>query len=109
MSHAHTSQPQLQDIVQRILSVHPRARIVLFGSRAHGSATAHSDYDLVVITPDLRADEPPAARVRKALRGVDASFDLIVLTPQEWESCRAVRGSVLRAAADTGLVLHAAA
>ena len=89
--------------------MHPQARIVLFGSRARGTPTAHSDYDLVVVTPDLRADEPPAARVRKALRGVDASFDLIVLTPDEWDACRVVRGSVLRAADDTGVVLHAAA
>jgi len=99
----------LREIVQRILSVHPRARIVLFGSRASETARPDSDYDLLVIAPDVRADEPPSGRIRRALRGVDVSLDLVVVTPREWTAMRRVRGSVVQAASETGRILHDAA
>lgn len=109
MAQDPTSDALLNEVVRRIVSVHPQSRIVLLGSRARGTATGHSDYDLVVVTADLRDDEPPSARVRKALRDIDASLDLIVLTPEEWDHSRRVPGSVLREADATGRVLHAAA
>ncbi len=109
MANVNTADPQLKRIVDGIVSVHPHARILLFGSRARGTAKATSDFDLVIVTPDLTAAEPAAARVRKALRDVDASLDLIVLTPEEWEASRKVRGSVLREAAEHGVELYAAA
>lgn len=99
----------LDDIVRRILSVQPRARIVLFGSRATGQGRPDSDVDLVVVLPRLPPDEPRSAGIRAALRGVGVGLDLIVLTPQEWATMRHMRNSVVREAAETGLVLHDAA
>ena len=51
MAHSDTQHQQLQDIVQRILSVHPQARIVLFGSRARGTQRERSDIDLAIVCP----------------------------------------------------------
>lgn len=45
--------------------------------------------------PDLRAGEPPAARVRKALCGVEPSFELIVLTPDEVDARKLVSSATL--------------
>lgn len=99
----------LGDIVQRILSVHPHARIILFGSRALEAARPDSDFDLLIVAPDLSPGEPPSARIRRALRGLGRSFDLVVVTPEEWATMRRVRGSVVRVASETGRVLHEAA
>jgi predicted nucleotidyltransferase len=49
------------EVVRRITSAITPWRIVLFGSRARGSAKAHSDYDFYV---EIDAD-------RDALRGFD--------------------------------------
>src|ERR1035437_5666327 len=38
-------------IKETVTSVIPGAEVILFGSRAKGTAKAHSDYDLLVITP----------------------------------------------------------
>lgn len=99
----------LDDIVCRILSVHPGARVVLFGSRATGRHRPDSDVDLVVVVPNLPEHEPRSARIRAALRGVGVGLDLVVLTPEEWTSMRHMRNSVVREAAETGRVLHEAA
>jgi predicted nucleotidyltransferase len=104
-----TNAALLDDIVERIASAHPRARILLFGSRAEGTARPDSDYDLVIVTPDLHPGEPAAARARRALRGLAVGFDLIVVTPAQWDAMRAVRGSVAREAEATAKVLRDAA
>jgi predicted nucleotidyltransferase len=99
----------LAEIVARIAEVHPRARVILFGSRAAGRPRPDSDYDLVVVTPDLRPDEPPAARIRAALRGLSVALDLIVVSPSEWEEMRVVRHSVAQEASRHGFVVRDAA
>lgn len=38
-------------IKETVTSVIPGAEVILFGSRAKGTANEHSDYDLLVITP----------------------------------------------------------
>ncbi len=42
----------LQEAKAAILSVEPRAEVILFGSRARGEAHEESDFDLMVITPE---------------------------------------------------------
>ena len=39
-------------IKETVTSVLPGAEVILFGSRARGTAMEHSDYDLLVITPN---------------------------------------------------------
>ena len=100
----------VDQIRARILATHPGvARIVLFGSRATGRATADSDYDLLVVLPGTERPAQRAARLRLALRGLPASFDLVVVTPVEFERSRSWKSSVVAAAMETGRVLHEAA
>jgi predicted nucleotidyltransferase len=100
----------LEEVKRRLLTAFPAARrILLFGSRAKGDARLDSDYDVLVVTPsDLR----PALRcvvARRALYGLPAAFDLIVLTPDEFDREREFLGGVVRTAAREGKVLHEAA
>jgi predicted nucleotidyltransferase len=45
----------------------PRARVVLFGSRARGDARPDSDYDLMIVSAGGGVARPSAARARRAL------------------------------------------
>jgi len=105
----HTDDPVLAEIVKRLVEVYQPERIYLFGSKARGDATADSDYDLLVVTPD---DAPAARRDGKlayeALWGVGASVDAVVCR-SSWFHARthlkaSLPGTVLR----EGKLLHAA-
>jgi predicted nucleotidyltransferase len=60
------------------------AKIILFGSHAHGTAHADSDVDILVVMP-ARNKHSQAVRIRSA---VPAPFpmDLLVRTPRELEA-----------------------
>lgn len=97
-------------ILERVLAAYPATRkVVLFGSRASGEHTPDSDYDLLVV---VETDLPPAhraAKLRLALRGLDASFDLLVMTPEEFEATVHWKSSIAHVAARNGRLLHDAA
>lgn len=101
--------PVLDEIVRRVAALHPNAQIILFGSRATGTYRPDSDYDLLIITPDVRPDQSASVPIRAALRGIGVGLDLLVLTPAQWATMRTMRNSVVREASETGQVLRAAA
>ena len=71
----------LQRICQGLVANHLAHTILLYGSRADGSATADSDYDIAAFAPI-------AAAVRDARR-VDGSFiDVFIYPEAELSSCR---------------------
>ena len=83
-------------------------RIVLFGSRARGQASATSDYDLLIILKkDLTVQQKMkiAGKLRKkfAQKGLDA--DIIVKSESEIRPSKARIGSVVRRALAEGVSL----
>lgn len=81
--------PILREAIERLIREFAPRRIILFGSRAWGEPAEDSDYDLVVLvdaTDDTRA---LAGRMRWALRGVPASFDVIARTTAAWDTASA--------------------
>ena len=75
------------EIPRRLAPLRPRL-VMLFGSRAAGTAHADSDYDLLVVM-DVVGSGSRSVPVRKLLRGLGVPFDVIVYTPDEWERARA--------------------
>ncbi len=70
-------------------------RVLLFGSRADGTATAESDFDVLVIA---RSDVPFVERQSLALRAVgprDYPLDLLVYTPAEADAESRLVGSAV--------------
>ena len=55
-------------------------QVLLFGSHAKGTATEHSDVDLLVVLPSETRPVHKAAEIRLALRR-DIPIDILVKTP----------------------------
>ena len=104
------SRPIATAIVQRVLRVFPNAdRVLLFGSRATGRAAPDSDYDLLVVASTDLTPARRGAALRLGLRGLSGSFDVLVVTPEEYARLVTWKSSVVYRAAHEGTVLHEAA
>jgi predicted nucleotidyltransferase len=94
-----------EEIVARLCPAFTVSAVILFGSRARGDHTQHSDLDIAVVSPDF-AGEPRmyrrVARLQDALTGLHR-IDAVGLAPQELEAldCLLVLDIV-----DEGLPIH---
>jgi uncharacterized protein len=94
-------------VCRRMRAVFDVRKILLFGSRATGSARPDSDYDVLVIAD---TDVPFIERQGKALLALgprDFAIDLLVYTPSEAERAAAIPGSALYWAEREGQVVYA--
>lgn len=81
-----SSRSILEEIVTRLVRALEPERVYLFGSRARGDYESGSDFDLRVVISE--SDLPGHKRDRealRALRGLRAAVDGIVLTRKEFE------------------------
>lgn len=95
----------VQPLLDRIVSSwHPR-EIWLFGSRARGTATHDSDWDLLVVVPDELAtagfDEPMT--VWKVKQGTGVRADVLVCRGSEFDEDRGVHNTIAYDAAVEGV------
>jgi len=83
-------------------------RVILFGSRARGTANVYSDIDIIVVMPHPPEGNFPArlAAVYRLLKP-RVSADILVYTPTEFERLRASGGMVAEAIADGVELLNA--
>ena len=92
----------LQEAVARLVDgLHPRA-IILFGSQASGTSRPDSDYDLLVISDELRDYD----EVYRPLVGRGFRCDVVPCTLESWRESERDAGGVLRAARDDGVLLY---
>lgn len=84
-------------------------RILLFGSRARGEAREGSDLDVLVIADSNVPFVQRQAIAYQAMTGRKFSLDLVVCTPEEFESARGVIGSAAYWADKEGRLVYAAA
>jgi uncharacterized protein len=96
----------LDDIVQRIVKAARPEKIILFGSAARGTMGPDSDVDLLVIKGG-RFNRTRVLDVSyRALWGVDAPVDVIVVTPEEVEQYRDASFLVIHSALREGKVVY---
>lgn len=86
------------------------SKIILFGSRAKGRASAESDIDVAIVSEDFR-DKDVFQRTKlikdagtKTIKRFVVPVDLVLLTPEELNS----KSSLVAGYVRTGEVLHAA-
>ena len=96
----------LSEVLRRVDTVHPHARVILFGSRATDQHRPDSDVDLAVITTDIPHGRATSGPLRRALWGLGVGFDLLVVTPEQWQAMLQVGNSIAAVIAAQGRVLR---
>lgn len=96
---------ETRDCVRTLASrFHPK-KIILFGSRASGSARPDSDTDLLVLIDHVQRPPALAARMRAALK-TRFPVDILVRSPQAFRARLAMGDPFFRDIEENGVVLH---
>jgi predicted nucleotidyltransferase len=101
--------PILAEMLHRLKSAFQPERVYLFGSHARGDAGPDSDYDLLMVVkesslPRYRREQAAF----RALAGVGAAKDILVLTSDEFDRKRTVVSSLPASVEREGILLYAA-
>jgi predicted nucleotidyltransferase len=83
----------------------PESKVILFGSRGRGDATADSDFDFLVIEPSVASKAKEMVRLREALDPLRLAADVIVVTREYVDEWGEVPGTMLHDALTEGRVL----
>jgi predicted nucleotidyltransferase len=72
---------RLRAIVETIVEVARPEKVILFGSRVKGGASAESDYDFLVVVRSVQNEREISRRIYRALldRRAGAAVDLVVV------------------------------
>jgi uncharacterized protein len=93
-------------ISERIVTGFHPVRIILFGSFARGEARLDSDFDLLVVLPEVGDKHRAIVSMLAALGDLPVATDVLVTTPDEIERRGHILGSVLRPALREGKVIY---
>jgi predicted nucleotidyltransferase len=81
-------------------------RIILYGSRARGTALPDSDFDLLVIEAEPVSKREEMQRLRRAVQDLSYPVDVWVMGEQEFEETKHVIGGLDYPAQKYGVVLY---
>lgn len=101
-----TTETNIADMVDRIVSRFDPSQVLLFGSHARGVASEWSDVDLLVVMSDVADKRRAAIEIRRSLGDLLVSKDIVVTTPDDIARRGHVVGTVLHAAIRDGKVLY---
>ena len=98
--------PLVDRIARRITeAIHPD-RIILFGSRAQGTARPESDVDLVVVYSGPKPARELRLEIHRLFARPDFSLDLFVMTPEELESQKRIANTLAREVTERGVIYY---
>lgn len=104
-----TSDPALTRIIRRLVTAYEPEQIFLFGSRARGDAGPDSDYDLLLVVPDLASPERKRSKLAyQVLWGTGTAADVVVWTRSAFDSRIHLAASLPATVMREGKLLHAA-
>ena len=108
IAQAETDQNPLNEIVREIVRVAEPDRVILFGSRAKGTAVAESDYDFLIVMQTVLNERDVSRRIYRALleRKVGAAVDAIVVSEETLKQYRASPYFIYRQALAEGQILY---
>ena len=101
-----TTDTVIDTMVERIAARFQPARILLFGSRARGTANRWSDVDLLVVMEEVTDKRRVAFEMRRVLADLLVSKDIVVTTPDEIAHRGKIVGTVLYSALRDGRVVY---
>ncbi len=106
MNERQASLDYLPEITNRILKVSDPEMIILFGSYARGDFGMDSDLDLLVVLKGVESPRKEITRLRRSLRGMLVSVDILVATPEQIERHRNNVGLIYRSVLREGKVIY---
>lgn len=103
--------PQKVDaVVQKIIEIGKPRKLILFGSYASGNIHRNSDLDILVVTgDDVVSPRKESIRIRRALRGIILSMDIVVVPESKLKEGAEIPGLIYREALRSGKVVYEAA
>lgn len=96
----------LRRIVDTIVEALDPAQVILFGSRARGEDTAHSDYDICVVMEPNGHRRDLVRQIHDLFGLRDFSMDAFVLSPEELQEQKDVTNTLGYIVARDGEVLY---
>lgn len=100
------TQEMISNAAQRLVEKFHPEKIILFGSQARGTADERSDADLLVITSIKGSRRKMMVEMDRAIGDVDAAFDIVILTTDEFEEERRIPGTIGRYVSQEGRTLY---
>jgi len=100
------SDETLSKVRERLVDGFAPNRIILFGSQARGTADDRSDVDILVVCSFAGKRRHLMLEMDRALSGLDNAFDVLILTPEEFQRDSLIPGTVGRYAYKEGKVLY---
>lgn len=97
----------IDGIKKRLVDAFAPEKIILFGSQARGTADARSDVDILVICRFEGNRRRLMLEMDRALDDLDYAFDILILTPEEFQRNRHIPGTIGRYAQQEGRILYA--
>ena len=95
----------IDHLIDKIKTSYKPEMIILFGSRARGDVDPDSDLDLLIIKKTKKRPIQRRIDVRKVL-STDMPVDVLVYTPDEFESLRQAGSAFLKTLSKEGKVLY---
>lgn len=100
----------IDDVVQALVNEASPEKIILFGSRSRGDASADSDVDLLVVESGEfgihNSRRKELARLSKAVAGFPFSIDILLYSHDEVERWRNSLNNVAASAVREGTVMY---
>jgi predicted nucleotidyltransferase len=95
------------NIRKRLVDAFAPDRIILFGSQSRDTADKRSDIDILVVCSFKGKRRHLMVEMDKALDDLDYAFDILILTPEEFQRDRLIPGTIGRYAQQEGRILYA--
>lgn len=98
---------KVQMVIQKIIETSQPRKLLLFGSFVHGNMHMSSDLDILVITGDeVKNTRRESARIRRVLKGIIMSMDILVVQESKLEALANAPGLIYREALRYGKVVY---
>ena len=97
----------LEKIIEKILEIITPDKIILFGSRAQGTAHEDSDYDILVIKSGIENKREITKKLYRNMLGTNASVDIILENAEIVEKYKDSIGYIYKFALKQGKIVYA--
>ena len=98
---------KVQTAIKRIIEVSRPRKLILFGSYVRGNMNLNSDLDILVVTgDDIENPRKESVRIRRALKGIVMSMDILVVQESKLEELTNMPGLIYREAMRDGEVVY---